>query len=230
MREELSCSLYFNLEDFESADLFAPSIPVCYAIDYLGEYVSDLFRSGWVPCLPWWKRVYLRLQGVYCGGGDIAIGKGTKVYPGTFLGDKVIIGRNCVIGQSATLRGPLILGDGCVIGPGSEVVASVFLPRAKVAHQNFVGHSILGRNVNLGAGVRIANWKLDGSEVTVKTSAGRIFTGLRKFGAVIGDGSVVGCNAVLNPGTLLGKNCRVGPLVAVPNFFFPEGTVIRKEA
>lgn len=228
MREEFDYSTFFNIEGFEFADLFAPSIPVCYAIDYLGEYVSNLFRSGWVPFLPWWKRVYLRLQGVYCGGGDIAIGKGTKVYPGAFIGDTIIIGRNCIIGQNAVLRGPLILGDGCVVGPSSEVVASVFLPGAKAAHQNFVGHSILGRNVNLGAGVKIANWKLDGSEVTVKTSAGRIFTGLRKFGAVIGDGSVVGCNAVLNPGTLLGKSSKVGALVSVSNCYFPEGTVIKE--
>jgi len=220
---------YINLEDFEFADLFREDEPAWEVIKRLSDYVALLFGNRRV------KRISSRVRKEYeekfiIVERNVSIGQGTTICEFTSIKNDVVIGKNCLIGQNVLLRGPLILGDGCIIGYGGEVVASVFLPGAIAAHQNFVGHSILGRGVNLGAGAKTANWKLDESEISVISPEGRIFTGLKKFGAVVGDGCSIGCNSVLNPGALLGKSCRVGPLVAVPNCFFPKGTVIRKEA
>lgn len=244
MREELSCSTFFNIgpkgecesehkrglyiEGFEFADLFREGEPVWYVVKRLPEYVASVFKSGRVRCISLWYRFCLRLRGVYCDGSKIAIGKGTKIYPGAYIADNVIIGRNCVIGQNAVLRGPLILGDGCKVGPSGEVSASVFLPGAIAAHKNYVGNSIVGCGVNLGAGAETANVKLNESEISFIGPRGRVFTGLRKFGAIIGDGCSIGCNAVLNPGTLLGKGCLVGALVSVSSRQYPEGSRVRR--
>lgn len=227
MREELSYLTFFDLEGFEFADLFKDDEPVWRVIERLENYVALLFGYQRV------KRVSPRVRKEHREDftiieRNVSIGEGTKIYPHAFIGDGVVIGRNCLIGQNTTLRGPLILGDGCVVGPSSEIVGSIFLPGARAAHKNFVAHSIVGRDVNLGAGAETANVKLDLglTEVSIKTEEGKVFTGLRKFGAVIGDGCSIGGNAVFSPGTLLGKDCRVGSNVPVPNRYFPEGTVI----
>lgn len=231
MRRELSCLMYLDIEDFEFGDLFRNDEPAWEVIKRLSDYVALLFGNRRV------RRISSRVRKEYekkfiVVERNVSIGQGTRICHLTSIKNGVVIGQNCFIGQNVLLRGPLILGDGCVIGHGGEVVASVFLPGVMAAHLNYIGHSILGHGVNLGAGAIVANRKLDGSEISFRIPfmrpSERILTGLRKFGAVIGDGCSIGCNAVLNPGAFLGKDCRVGPGVVVPNRCFSASSVIRK--
>lgn len=216
---------FFNVSLFEYPELFREE-RVWEVIRRLPEFVDRLFSSAAVRRVTFWQYALYVSRGVHIKG-RVAIGEGTVIYPGAYIGDGVVIGRDCVIGQNATVRGPTIISDGCVIGPCGEIVHSIFFPEARAAHQNFVGHSIIGCRVNLGAGSETANWKLDGSEISLWVDEARFETGLTKFGAVIGDGSSVGGNTVFNPGALLSKNCRIGPLVSVPHRFFPYDTVLR---
>lgn len=131
--------------------------------------------------------------------GDVAIGKGSVVEPGAYIEGPCVIGKNCEIRHGAYLRGGVLLGDGCVVGHGTEVKHSIFLDKAKAPHLNYVGDSILGFGVNMGAGSVTANVRHDEGVIRVSNEV----TGLKKLGLLAGDGARVGCNAVTNPGTVL---------------------------
>ena len=143
----------------------------------------------------------------------VSIGAGTVLEPGVLIQGPCFIGKNCLIRHGAFLRGGVILGDGCVVGHASEVKHSIFLSGAQAAHLDYVGDSILGSRVNLGAGVKCANLRLDRRKISIYDEGVKIKTGLKKFGAILGDGCQIGCNVVLNPGTLLGPGCVSYPLV-----------------
>lgn len=132
--------------------------------------------------------------------GPLYMARGAKVGPHAYLTGAVFLAEGAEVGHGARVRGPAVLGPGALVGHASEVKRSVFLGGAKAPHFNYVGDSVLGHDVNLGAGVKVANFKAFGDEVKVDGVA----TGLRKFGAAVGDGVSVGCNAVLAPGTLVG--------------------------
>ena len=136
----------------------------------------------------------------------IAIGKGSVVEPGAYIKGPCIIGENCVVRHGAYIRGNFICGDNCVIGHDTEIKNSLMLNDAHAAHFAYVGDSILGNGVNLGAGTKCANLKLNGGPIQILFDGEFISTGLRKMGAIIGDGCQLGCNSVTNPGTVLGKN------------------------
>jgi len=201
--------------------------PVWEIIRALPEYAEQLFARREVRRVSLLDRVLYRLRGIRLAR-HVSIGEGTVIYPGAYITDYVVIGRNCRIGQNAVLKGPLILCDDCVVGPHGEVGRSFFFPGARAAHKNFVGESIIGAGVNMGAGSETANWKLDGSEIGLWVDDDRFQTGLTKLGAVIGDGSSIGGNAVFQPGALLEKDCRVGPLAVVPNRRIRSGSVIKR--
>ncbi len=156
----------------------------------------------------------------------ISIAKGVTIEPNVFIQGPCVIGPDCVIRFGAYLRGFVILGKGCVVGHSTEVKHSIFFDGAKAAHFNYVGDSILGRDVNLGAGVKCANYRLDAANVAVSWDGKRIDTGLKKLGAIVGDGAQIGCNAVTNPGTLLGKNVLIYPCLNVGGTI-AEGVVIK---
>jgi bifunctional UDP-N-acetylglucosamine pyrophosphorylase / glucosamine-1-phosphate N-acetyltransferase len=137
----------------------------------------------------------------------IIIGPETVVEPTAYIEGPCIIGKGCKIRHGAYIRSGALIGDGCVVGHATEIKHSILLDGAKASHFNYVGDSILGANVNLGAGVRCANFRLDGKGVRVEGNP----TGRRKLGAIIGDGASVGCNAVLNPGTLLAPGTQLAP-------------------
>jgi len=222
--ERLGPELFFDLG--ESLPLFYRGGLVWEMIRGLPKFVEHSFALGMakkVSPVRRWAYYFRRIH----VGKKVAIGAGTVIFPGAYIGEGVIIGRNCRIGQNAVLKGPLVLFDNCVVGPSGEVGHSIFFSGARAAHKNFVGDSIIGARVNLGAGAETANWKLDGSEIGLWVGEKRIQTGLTKFGAVVGDGSSIGGNTVFQPGALLGKNCRVGPLVVVPNRYHPDGTVLK---
>ena len=146
-------------------------------------------------------------------GDRVIIGEGTVVEPGAMIKGPAIIGKNCQIRHNAYLRENVLIGDHCVVGNASELKNALLFNGAQVPHYNYVGDSILGHKAHLGAGVKISNIKLLPGTVTV-AAEGKVYdTGLRKFGALLGDGAEVGCNAVLNPGSILGRAAVVYPNV-----------------
>ena len=137
--------------------------------------------------------------------GAVYLAKGAKVGPHAYLEGPVWLGENAEVGHGAYLRPYTVLAPGAKVMHSSEVKRSLLLPGAKAAHFNYVGDSVVGSRVNLGAGVKIANFKTFGNAIR----AGDTDTGLRKFGAAIGDDVFIGCNAVTSPGTLIGPRTNV---------------------
>ncbi len=154
-----------------------------------------------------------RCDGVAYIGEKVFIGEGTVIEDGVMIKGPAIIGRNCQIRHNAYLRDNVILGDGCVVGNSSELKNSFLFNQAVAPHFNYVGDSILGHKAHLGAGVVLSNVKSLPGNVTVEMDGKPFDTGLRKFGALLGDGAEVGCNAVLNPGSILGRGAVIYPNV-----------------
>ena len=146
-------------------------------------------------------------------GEKVFIGEGTVVEDGAMIKGPAIIGQGCQIRHNAYIRENVIIGDGCVVGNSSELKNSLLFNGANAAHFNYIGDSILGHRAHLGAGVKISNVKLLPGNVTVEVDGVPLDTGLRKFGALLGDGAEAGCNAVLNPGSILGRGAVVYPNV-----------------
>jgi len=137
----------------------------------------------------------------------IIVGEGTKIEDGAVIQPPAIIGDNCEIRAGSYLRGNVIIGDRCVIR--SEIKNSIIMNNSNATHLSYIGDSIIGSNCNLGAGTILSNLKLGEYNVKVKFNGKMYDTGLKKFGAIIGDNTHIGCNVVTNPGTLIGKNCKV---------------------
>ncbi|MCH9632176.1 MAG: Bifunctional protein GlmU [Chlamydiae bacterium] len=137
------------------------------------------------------------------------------VEPGAFIQGPCIIGNYCAVRNGAYLRGNTITGDHCVIGHTTEVKGSIFLNHAQAAHFSYVGDSILGNHVNLGAGAKLANLLFSKKNISIPVEEKTINTNRRKLGAILGDHSQVGCNSVTNPGTILKKRSCVHPCINV---------------
>ncbi len=159
--------------------------------------------------------------------GEIYIGPGSLIEEGAVVKGPVLLGPCCEVRQGAYVRGNVICGEGCVIGHASEVKGAVFLNNAKAPHFAYVGDSVLGNNVNLGAGTKISNLKITGDEIVCIYDSRPVKTGLRKFGALVGDNVETGCNCVLNPGTLFERGCMVYPCVSVRKGHYVSGTIIK---
>jgi len=162
-------------------------------------------------------------------GENVFIGEGTVIEDGVLIVGPAIIGRNCQIRHNAYIRENVIIGDDCVVGNACELKNSLLFNGAQVPHFNYVGDSILGYKSHLGAGVKISNLKLLPGNVTVAIAGKPFDTGLRKFGALLGDGAEAGCNAVLNPGSILGRGA-----IVYPNVFWrgvlPAGHIAKNRA
>lgn len=195
---------FFSLEGFTHRDLWKKEKPVWSALLSMDDYFKKISYQIEIE-IP--SSVYLE------NPEQISIGKGTTLDPGVFIQGPCLIGKNCSIRHGANLRSYCILGDQCTVGHASELKQSILLNGAAVTHLCYVGDSILGSHVNLGAGVKCANLRLDRSEVSVLYNDVKIKTGLKKLGAIIGDGAQIGCNCVLNPGTLIGKETISFPLL-----------------
>jgi bifunctional UDP-N-acetylglucosamine pyrophosphorylase / glucosamine-1-phosphate N-acetyltransferase len=148
----------------------------------------------------------------------ISIGKGSVVEPGAYIKGPCIIGEHCVVRHGAYIRGDFISGDRCVIGHDTEVKNAIFLDGAQAAHFAYVGDSILGNQCNLGAGTKLANLKFSHGSVLIHFNEEHIDTGLRKFGAIIGDHVQIGCNSVTNPGALIGPLASCYPCLNIGGF------------
>jgi NDP-sugar pyrophosphorylase family protein len=154
-----------------------------------------------------------RIEGHAFIGPQVFIGEGTIIEDGAMIKGPAIIGRNCQIRHNAYVREDVVIGDNCVIGNASEFKHSILFNGAQVPHFNYVGDSILGHKAHLGAGVKISNIKLMPENVCVEIDGVPFDTGLRKFGALLGDHTDIGCNAVLNPGSIIGRGSVIYPNV-----------------
>ena len=150
--------------------------------------------------------------------------KTATVFPSAYLGAPCIIGANTEVRHCAFIRGSALVGEGCVVGNSVELKNVILFDGVQVPHYNYVGDSILGHMSHMGAGSVTSNVKSDKTLVTVKNGGEKIETGLKKFGAMVGDFVEVGCNSVLNPGTVVGRNSNVYPTSCVRGMI-PEGHI-----
>ena len=147
--------------------------------------------------------------------GDIWIARSAEVAPTACINGPAIIGKNTEVRHCAFIRGNDIVGDGCVVGNSTELKNVVIFNCVQVPHYNYVGDSVLGYKSHMGAGSICSNVKSDKQLVVVKDKEEKVETGLKKFGAMLGDHVEVGCGSVLNPGTVIGKNTNIYPLSSV---------------
>lgn len=169
----------------------------------------------------------LLMAGTVLLGSRIRIGRGVLVEPGVMIKEPAMIGDWTEVRQGAYLRGYCLVGQRCVVGHTTEMKHSIFLNDAKAGHFAYVGDSILGSGVNLGAGTKLANFRFIPGEVRVKTPEGYIGSGLKKFGAVFGDRVQTGCNTVTSPGTVIGPDSIIMPNTTVPSGYHPPRSVLR---
>lgn len=143
------------------------------------------------------------------------VAKSAKVFPSAYLGSPCIIGENTEVRHGAFIRGNALVGNGCVVGNSVELKNVIISDNVQVPHYNYVGDSVLGFKSHMGAGSITSNVKSDKTLVVVKADGEKIETGLKKFGAMLGDYVEVGCNSVLNPGTVIGSHSNVYPTSSV---------------
>lgn len=155
---------------------------------------------------------------------QVWVHKTAKVAPTAFLGAPCIIGAGTEVRHCAFVRGSALVGENCVVGNSVELKNVILFDNVQVPHYNYVGDSILGYKSHMGAGSLTSNVKSDKTLVVVKSADEQIATGLKKFGAMLGDHVEIGCNSVLNPGTVIGRNTNIYPTSCVRGVV-PEGSI-----
>ncbi len=190
-----------NLEHTAHPKLFENQTYVWEALKQIASYLQFRLKPA----------VLGELLGKPFISNTVFIGAGTIVEQGAFLKGPAWIGEKCHIRSGCYVRENVIAGNGVVMGNSCEFKNCVLFNEAQVPHFNYVGDSIVGYRAHLGAGVILSNVKLDHREITVSGPDGSIATGLKKFGAIIGDQSEIGCNAVINPGAVIGRDCIIYP-------------------
>jgi NDP-sugar pyrophosphorylase family protein len=202
MADLLSPETYFDLESEPLAALFEGCQYAWEALAHIEEYIeknhAEQLTQDNVHEFP-----------------QVHIGEGTVIAPGAHIEGPALIGKNCTIGHGAFIRGGTVIADNVHIGHAVEIKHCIILSGAAVAHLNYIGDSIVGRGANISGGAIVANFRLDKKPVVVRSGDNLVETGMEKLGAIIGDGCNVGVNAVLNPGTFLGKQTVVYPLTSV---------------
>lgn len=161
-------------------------------------------------------------------GENIWIAKSASVAPTAYINGPAIIGKNAEVRHCAFIRGNAIVGEGAVVGNSTELKNVILFNKVQVPHYNYVGDSVLGFKSHMGAGSITSNVKSDKKLVVVKTPEGMIETGMKKFGAMLGDEVEVGCGSVLNPGTVVGSHSNIYPLSSVRGYI-PGGSIYKKQ-
>ena len=161
-------------------------------------------------------------------GENVWVAKSAKVAPTAFLGGPCIIGEDTEVRHCAFIRGSALVGNGCVIGNSVELKNVIIFDEVQVPHYNYVGDSILGYHSHMGAGSITSNVKADKTNVVIKSETDSIATVLKKVGAFLGDYAEIGCNSVLNPGTVIGRHSNVYPLSMVRGVV-PENSIYKKK-
>lgn len=208
----------FDLAQTEHAALFDGCTHAWEALKKIEPYLAQVAKQNPPP----------RFPGATIGD-RVLIGAGTVVEPGAMIKGPTIIGKNCQIRHNAYIRENVLIGDGCVVGNASELKNALLFNSCQVPHFNYIGDSILGYKAHLGAGVICSNLKSLPGNVTIMVEGKPLDTGLRKFGALIGDGAEVGCNSVLNPGSVLGRGVIIYPGVNWRGFL-PANNIAKNKA
>jgi len=209
----------FDLSQTDHAAIFDGCKFAWEALAKIEGYVAKNCRPG----------LNNRCDGVAFIGEQVSIGEGTIVEDGAMIQGPAIIGKNCQIRHNAYIRGNVIIGDGCVIGNSTEVKNALLFNKAVAPHFNYVGDSILGFKAHVGAGVVLSNVKSLPGNVTVDVEGKPFDTGLRKFGALVGDGAEIGCNSVLNPGSIVGRGAVIYPCCNWRGFL-PANNIAKNKA
>ncbi len=160
-------------------------------------------------------------------GEDIWIHKTAELYPNIYIAGPAIIGPHTQVRPGAFIRGSALVGENCVVGNSTELKNVILFDNVQVPHYNYVGDSVLGYKAHMGAGSITSNVKQDKTSVTVSMPGEKVETGCRKFGAMLGDFVEVGCNSVLNPGTVVGPHSQIYPLSMVRGYV-PAGHIYKK--
>jgi bifunctional UDP-N-acetylglucosamine pyrophosphorylase / glucosamine-1-phosphate N-acetyltransferase len=196
-----TASEFFELGHTAHSKLFEPDKYVWEALKQIPSYLKFRLKPA----------ILAELIGKPFISNSVFIGRGTVVEQGAMLKGPAWIGENCQIRSGCYVRENVIVGNGAVMGNSCEFKNCILFDDVQVPHFSYVGDSILGYRAHLGAGVILSNVKLDHAEISVMATDGLIATGLKKFGAIIGDRSEIGCNAVLNPGAVIGRDCIIYP-------------------
>lgn len=214
MNDKLLCSI--NLLDFDrtiAKPLFEKFDYPWQVLDELSDFIKELGES-------------LNPDVYEKRGENIWVAKSASVAPSAYLGGPLIICENAEIRHCAFIRGNAIIGKGAVVGNSTEIKGSVLFDGVQAPHYNYVGDSILGYKSHMGAGSITSNLKSDKSMVTVLINGERINTGRKKLGAILGDNVEVGCNSVLNPGTVVGRSTNIYPLSPVRGYV-PQNSIYK---
>lgn len=198
---------FFDLQGYAHQAVFENVKNVWAALKALNDYLKELSLGR--------IEVEIPPGAILINPSQISIGKGSVIEPGSYIKGPCVIGERCTVRHGAYIRGEVLTGNDCVIGHTTELKRVIFLNGVHAAHFAYVGDSILGNRVNLGAGTKCANLRLDGQPVLVFQGGQRYATGMRKLGAILGDDVQIGCNAVTNPGTLLGPKVVCFPCLNI---------------
>ncbi len=210
--QQLNPKLFFGFEDLPHYSLFDKNSMRSWLGASFEKNLQQYLRSLGVEDKP---VVRGQVSSSAVIEGQVFIDDGARVEPHSYIKGPCYIGKDSEVRHGAYIRGVVFVGQNCVVGHTTEVKSSIFLDRAKAGHFAYVGDSVLGEDVNLGAGTKLANFKLTSGTVSyIDPESGlRVDSQLRKFGAVIGDSAQLGCNSVLSPGTLLFPKTAVLPCV-----------------
>ncbi len=213
--KELTVKELYTLEETIAKEIFDG---VTYPWEVLPKIGEFILRLG--AALP--EEEYDKV------GEDVWIAKSAEVYESAYIHGPAIIGKNAQVRQCAFIRGNAIVGEGAVVGNSTELKNVILFNKVQVPHYNYVGDSILGFKAHMGAGSITSNVKSDKKLVVVKTPKGNIETGIKKFGAMLGDEVEVGCGTVLNPGSVVGSNTNIYPLSCVRGYV-PAGSIYKRQ-
>lgn len=213
--EECKIKNLYNLDETIAKDIFDGAIYPWEVLPKIEEFIIKLGKT-------------LDPTEYEEKGENIWIAKSAKVAPTAYIASPSIIGKNAEIRHCAFIRGKAIVGEGAVVGNSTELKNVILFNKVQVPHYNYVGDSILGYKSHMGAGSITSNVKSDKKLVIVKNGKEQIETGLKKFGAMLGDEVEVGCGSVLNPGTVVGRYTNIYPLSSVRGVV-PEHSIYKKQ-
>ena len=214
MQNELTISAMYDLKETIAADIFQDATYPWEVLSKIKFFIIELGKT-----LP--TEEYDQIE------ENIWIAKSAKVAKTASITGPAIIGKNAEIRHCAFIRGNAIVGEGAVVGNSTELKNVILFNKVQVPHYNYVGDSILGFKAHMGAGAITSNIKSDRSPVTINCQGEKLNTGLIKMGAMLGDNVEVGCNSVLNPGTIVGRSSNIYPLSMVRGFV-PSGSIYKK--
>lgn len=205
----------YDLNETIAAELFEGLVYPWEALPKIGDFIRKL---GATLSEEEYEKV----------GEDVWIARDANVYPSAYIHGPAIIGKGAEVRHCAFIRGNALVGEGAVVGNSTELKNVVLFNKVQVPHYNYVGDSILGYRAHMGAGSITSNVKSDKKLVVVHTPEKEIETGIKKFGAMVGDNVEVGCGSILNPGTVVGRETNIYPLSSVRGVV-PEHSIYKKQ-